>query len=71
MVSKLEPKVTLSVEPSGNVSIHKWWDNAGRFMTFTREEAIEVSRLLNKEFDNEQLSRYASPHPQGGSIVPR
>lgn len=55
MVSKSKPKVTISVEPSGNVSIHKWWENAGRFMTFTSEEALEVSRLLNKEFKhNEQ-----------------
>lgn len=64
MVSKSKPKVTLSVEPSGNVSIHKWWDNAGRFMTFTREEALEVSRLLNKEFaQDDQLSGNAAAHP--------
>lgn len=55
MVSKSKPSnVIVTVEPSGSVSIHKWWDNAGRFMTFTREEALEVSHLLNKEFHNDQ-----------------
>lgn len=68
MVSK--SKRNLQVTQRGDtVSIHKWFGNAGRFMSFTREEAISVSALLQEVLQHEQLSGDASSHPQGAAVV--
>lgn len=70
MVSK--QRRNLQVRLKGDtLSIHKWFGNAGRFMSFTREEAIEVSALLQEVLNHDQLSGDASPHPKGTAVLPR
>lgn len=69
MVSK--SKRNLQVTGTGDtVSIHKWVSNAGRFMSFTREEALVVASLL-QEVLNDPLSGHAAPRSQSPSGVPK
>lgn len=69
MDCKSQPKVNLTVT-ADSVSFHKWWGSAGRFMTFTREEAKVLLSLLQEELSNDQLSGNAASCAQVSAIVP-
>ena len=47
MVSKSNGHLQVT-QKGDTVSIHKWFRDAGRFMSFTRDEAIAVSALLQE-----------------------
>lgn len=69
MVSK--SKGHLQVTRKGDtVSFHKWFHNAGRFMSFTVEEAQAVASLLQEVLHNDQLLGDSTPHPKVPSVLP-
>lgn len=69
MVSKSNGHLEVSIYDD-SVSIHKWFHDAGRFMSFTREEAKVVSALLQEVLHNDQLLGDASPHSERPSVLP-
>lgn len=62
MVSKSKGHLEVSIYDD-SVSIHKWFYDAGRFMTFTREEALVVASLLQEVLQDDQLLGNATPRP--------
>lgn len=69
MVSKSNGHLQVA-HKGDTVSIHKWFHDAGRFMSFTREEAIAVSALLQEVLNNDQLLGDAAPHTERPSVLP-
>lgn len=68
MVSKSKGHLEVTLI-GDSVSIHKWFHDAGRFMSFTREEAVMVASLL-QEVLSDPLFSSASLHPQYTPSVP-
>lgn len=68
MVSKSKGHLQVTLQ-GDSVSFHKWFANAGRFMTFTREEALVVASLLQEVLQDDQLLGDSSSHPQPPSVV--